>query len=147
MTLVRTTTLGAAVIALGCELADGGATSPLRSLDRTAFALEAGPILAERCGASLCHGNRVRPFALYAPGQHRRPPTTTYAKLPLDAAELDANYEATLGFLDSQRGTDTTLIRKALGVGGVGGHGGGAIFEAPSDPECRALRAWIGGLP
>jgi hypothetical protein len=138
---------GALALGAGCDLhVDGGVTA-LASPDRAAFAERAGAVLAERCGTATCHGRTDRPYALFATLHHRLPELGTYAKRPLTEAEIDANYQATLGFLDADRALDTTLVRRALGVGGAGGHGGGAIFEAPSDPECRSLRAWIDGAP
>ncbi len=133
--------------AAGCD-ADGlGDLAPLRSPDREAFAARAGEVLTQRCGTASCHGQAERPYALYAPLQRRQPEIGDYAKRPLTEAEIDANYLATLGFLDADRALDTTLLRRALAIGGAGSHGGGAVFEAPSDPECRALREWIEGGP
>ncbi|MEZ4269135.1 MAG: hypothetical protein R3F39_22495 [Myxococcota bacterium] len=131
----------------GCDNDGLGGLAPLRSPDRVAFAARAGEVLAQRCGTANCHGNAERPYALYAPLQRRQPEIGDYAKRPLTEAEIDANYVATLGFLDAERALDTTLLRRALAVGGAGSHGGGAVFEAPSDPECRALRDWIEGGP
>ncbi len=131
-----------ALLALaGCGL-EAQATSPLPAPDRARFDDAAGEILARRCGTSACHGREDRPFALYAQGQRRLPPTGTFAKAPLDPAEEGANYSATLGFLDAPRALETLLVEKALGLAG---HGGGPVFEHRSDPECQALRAWIEG--
>lgn len=142
--MTRGLLLGLAVLS-GCDLSNG--MLALDAPDRAAFEAEAGPILAERCGAVQCHGNAERPFNLYSIGNRRRPPLGTYSHDPLTPLEHDANYKATLGFLDAERARETTLLRKALGVGGSGGHGGGAVFEAASDPECRAVRAWIEESP
>ncbi len=127
---------------LGCA-DDPDALTPLPALDRADFAAEAGPLIAKRCGLSPCHGDAARPFNLFAPRQRRLPPTTTYDRGPLSDAEIDANYRATLGFLDADRAVDTLLVQKSLGRAA---HGGGLVFEAPSDPECRAIRAWIDGV-
>jgi hypothetical protein len=146
-------TLAAALAALallsaaGCDSDGLGDLVPLRSLDEAAFAARAGEVLTQRCGNAGCHGNAERPYALFAPLQRRQPEIGDYAKEPLTEAEIHANYLATLGFLDAERALDTTLLRRALGTGGAGSHGGGAVFEAPSDPECRALREWIEGGP
>lgn len=135
----------ATLAASGCTLGEPDGEGPLRQPSRTAFALEAGPILAKRCGDFSCHGVDERPFSLYAVGRMRLASRDRYRPTPLSRAEVDANYGATLGFLDAPKGRDTTLVRKALGVGGPGGHRGGAVFEAPSDPECKAVTTWIEG--
>ncbi len=128
----------------GCEV-DSSDLHELRTPSRTTFPNQAGPVLATRCGDYACHGNAMRPFALYEVGRRRLSDADGFTSNPLTEAELDANYNATLGFLDADRARETTLIRKALGVGGEGGHKGGAVFAAPSDPECRALLDWIKG--
>lgn len=132
--------VGALVLA-GCGAPDDSAVA-LADPGRERFAGEAGPLLARRCGDVGCHGNRERPYVLYAPGRLRLGDARGSV---LSAAELEANYRATLGFLDADRPAETTLLRKALSSGGPGAHKGGAIFEAPSDPECRALARWITG--
>lgn len=118
---------------------------PLPQPSRAIFAEQAGPILAKRCCDPSCHGDAERPYALYAVGRRRLDPAATYAATPLGPDEIEANYRATLGFVDAPRGRDTTLIQKALAVGGPGSHHGGAVFEAPSDPECVAVIDWIEG--
>ena len=131
----------------GCAPPEDG-ESALPAPSRDVFRDQAGPILEKRCcDAGACHGVAERPYALYAVGRRRLDPTETYAATPLHPAEIDANYESTLGFIDATRGRETTLIKKALAVGGKGGHQGGAIFEAPSDPACVALIDWIEGKP
>jgi len=129
----------------GCGGPPADGLSPLPTPDRALFAQEASHILERRCGSSNCHGRVERPFALYAQRQRRQAPIGTFSLEPLGQDELDANYRATLGFLDDDDPRRTTLIRKALGIGGTGGHRGGAVFEAPSDPECRAVLAWLRG--
>lgn len=61
---------------------------------------------------------------------------------PLSKAEWDANYNALLGFVDDPAPRRTTLMRKALGQLA---HGGGAVMQAPSDPQFRAIEAWLLG--
>jgi hypothetical protein len=132
-------------VALGGCVVDPSAMTELPGPSRANFAVEAGPILAKRCGDYACHGNADRPYALYAVSRRRLAPADQFTSHPLTTLEWDANYRATLGFLDAPRGRDTTLIQKALAVGGVGGHKGGALFAAPSDPECQAILSWIAG--
>ena len=122
---------------------DASGREPLPQPSRELFGDEAGPLLEKRCGDGACHGMAERGFAIYAGGRRRADPADTYSTEPLTLAEIDANYRATLGFLDAPRAVDTTLLEKALGTGGPGGHLGGAVFEAPSDPECRAIVRWI----
>lgn len=133
------------LLASGCVV-DSSGTTPLLMPDRQVFSLEAGPILSRRCGDYACHGNSARPYALYAVSRRRLNAADQYSSHPLTSAEWDANFNATRGFLDAPRGRDTALIQKALSTGGAGDHKGGAIFAAPSDPECQAILAWIDGV-
>lgn len=137
--------LASALALVACEGEPPGSFA-LLTPPRETFEAEAAPLLAKRCADVACHGT-PRPFSLYAVGRRRMDPRATYLADPLTPAELDANYHATLGFLDAPRPRDTTLLQKALGAGGPGGHRGGAVFAAPSDPECRALARWIAGEP
>ena len=141
---------GAVVLVLvadACAVVDTGEAERLPGPSRATFTDEAEPLLEKRCGDGACHG-MDRPYALYAVGQRRVVAADVFSAEPLTRAEVDANYVATLGFLDAPTAVDTTLIRKALGLGGPGGHRGGVVFEAPSDPECRAVVRWIeGGSP
>lgn len=106
------------------------------------FDAEVGPLLEGRCGDAACHGRPERPLPLYAPGARRLYPADTFWKGPLKPAEVAANYRAVLGFIDDARPRRTTLLRKAVGELG---HGGKRIFEAWSDPACRAVEAWLLG--
>jgi hypothetical protein len=133
----------ASLFVAGCVVDPGGA-SPLPSPSRASFAVEAGPLLARRCADYGCHGHPDHAFALYAMGRRRLAHADAGTAHPLSSAEVDANYMATLGFLDAPRPRDTLLLRKALGLAG---HKGGAVFAAPSDPECDAVMAWIAGRP
>lgn len=136
--------LGLAPSLVGCAPVDTSEAAPLASPSRATFTLEAEPLLERRCGDGACHG-MDRPYALYAVGQRRVVAADVFSAEPLTRAEVDANYVATVGFLDAAEPLETTLLQKALGVGGDGGHRGGAVFEAPSDPACRALVRWIEG--
>ncbi len=130
---------GLLVMVLGACGPGTDATVPLAAPDRASFELEAAPLLAKRCGDVACHGTERHAFALYAVGRRRLRAADTFSSKPLTAAELDANFLATLGFLDAPAPVDTTLLRKALGMG----HGGDAVFAHPSDPECQAVLRWL----
>ncbi len=114
-------------------------TVPLAAPDRASFEFEAAPLIAKRCGDVACHGTERHAFALYAVGRRRLRAVDTYSAKPLTTAEIDANFFATLGFLDAEKPLETTLLKKALGQG----HGGGAVFAHPSDPECQAVLRWL----
>lgn len=133
--------LGVAALLSGCGGLDVEATVPLAAPSRAGFELEAAPLLSKRCGDVACHGTERHAFALYAVGRRRLRAADTFSARPLATAELDANYLATLGFLDAAKATETTLLRKALGKA----HGGGAVFAHPSDPECLAVLRWLDG--
>lgn len=137
------------VVASACAFAciDTGGLAYLPRPSRAEFESEAGPILAKRCGDASCHGAPEHPYRVFAVGRFRMEPGDVFTSKPLTSLEIDANYAMTLGFLDAPRARNTTLVRKALGLGGAGGHKGGAVFAHPSDPECRALTAWIEGTP
>lgn len=136
--------VGLAVVVLcGCGALDTTATVPLATPSRAGFELEAAPLLAKRCGDVACHGTERHAFALFAVGRRRLRAADTFSAKPLVTLELDANYLATLGFLDAVAPLDTTLLRKALGKG----HGGGAVFAHPSDPECLAVLRWLNESP
>lgn len=138
--------LALTLLAAGCGPDGTDQTLAPPRPDRAAFDLEAGPLLAKRCADTNCHGME-RPFPLFAVGRRRADVRLMFSTEPLTSAEVDANYTATLGFLDAPRPRDTTLLRKAIGMGGEGGHKGGAVFAAPSDPECRAIERWIKTAP
>lgn len=148
--VLRAWVLSPLILVLGCvvDMPPGAVLIRADRAARSTFANEAGPLLTKRCGDTTCHGNPERPFGLYAVGRRRLIAADMYKPAPLTPAEWDANFNATTGFLDAERPRETTLILKALGVGGVGGHRGGAVFAAPSDPECQAILGWIAaGVP
>ena len=127
-------------VAAGCNGQAGSYALP--SPDLVHFTEAVSPILEASCGSVACHGDASRPFALYAPRQRRADPGALFDKTPLTSAEVLANYRATLGFLDASAALETSLLGKSLGR-----LGHTAVFEAPGDPDCRALRAWIGEAP
>ncbi len=132
----------ALVVCLGCADHLEPAPIALPTPDRASFDLDAGPLLATRCGDALCHGRPDRPFVLYSVGRHRLDPAQTYLSTALSVTERDRNFASTLGFLDHAAPAQTTLLRKALGQLG---HKGGVVFEAPSDPTVVAIAGWLTG--
>lgn len=136
-----------AVIALallaGCVEPDEGSV-PVVWLDATVFAEEIQPILGERCGNPSCHGRSDRPLAIYSPGRWRADPTRTFLPEPLTEAELAHDYAAACAFAAHDGAVDIApLLLKPLGAGAGVYHGGGAVFAATTEPDYRALAAWI----
>lgn len=131
---------------VGCTV-EAGPDEALREPSRLTYPEQAGPILARRCGDFSCHGNDVQAFGQFAVGRRRQLAGDRFTARPLTEAEWDANYRATLGFIDADRPTDTTLLQKALAIGGKGAHKGGPVFQHPSDPQCQAVRAWMQAAP
>lgn len=133
------------LVAAACGPVDPSALQPLPEPDRLLFDRVVSPILEQRCGEGSCHGDSARPFNLYAPGRRRLEGVPTFSRQPLSAEELSANFVASLGFIDHEIPTQTTLLNKALSPGGPEAHGGGAVFTGIHDPECRAVVEWLGG--
>lgn len=132
-----------AALMLACAACgDTGGSTTLASPDVARFETLVAPVLETSCASVSCHGDAQRPLALYAPRQRRLDPAARYDKTPLTPAEVRANYDAVRGFLDAASALDTTLVRRPLGYAGHT-----VVFEAPSDPGCRALRVWLEGPP
>jgi hypothetical protein len=115
----------------------------LPDLDRAVFEREVQPILASQCANPTCHGRPERPLSLFAPGRFRRVPEELHLPGPLTPEELDHNYRASVALAaDPAPGDDALLARKPLAGGGLY-HGGGAVFDGPTDRSYRTLRAWM----
>lgn len=127
---------------LGCESQQAPPAAAVPALDRAAFEAEAGVLLSKGCGDSACHGRADRPLRLFAVGRYRMITSERFSPKPLSKAEWDANYNAVLGFVDHPQPRQSTLMRKALGQLA---HGGGVVMQAPSDPQFRAVEAWLLG--
>lgn len=128
--------------ALGCESQQPPPPQPLLAADRALFVAEAGPLLSKGCGDPACHGRGDRPLRLFAVGRYRMITSQQFSPKPLSEAEWDANFNAVLGFVDHPTPRHSTLLRKALGQMA---HGGGVVMQAPSDPQFRAVEAWLLG--
>jgi hypothetical protein len=135
----------AALLAAECVVGPG-LGRPLTPADLGRFAAEAQPALAS-CANPSCHGRPERPLALYAPGLHRADPSRRWLDEPLTEAELAANLERVLPFVDPGDPVRSTLVQKPLDParGGVP-HRGGVQWEDPADPGCADVIAWIAAL-
>ncbi len=138
------TVLGLTALAAsaGCESQVPPPWQQVPAADRAAFEAEAGPLLSKGCGDSKCHGRAERPLRQFAVGRHRMVASEQFSPKPLSKAEWDANFNAILGFVDNPVPRRSTLLRKALGQMA---HGGGAVMQAPSDPQFQAVEAWLLG--
>lgn len=127
---------------LGCESQQAPRSQLVAAADREQFEVEAGPLLSKGCGDPACHGRGDRPLRLFAVGRYRMITSEQFSPKPLSEAEWDANFNAVLGFIDHPAPRQSTLLCKALGQLA---HGGGAVWQAPSDPQVRAVEAWLLG--
>ena len=143
--------LCALVVAAAC--AQGNPAVDAELLDEPAFRCQVEPVLARRCAFPACHGDRQRPFRLYAPNRLRFGLPADALAAPLTAEEHAANYQVAAGFASPSAGYDEPLlVAKPLSerLGGAT-HGGAEmcgdadVFESASDPELALLRAWIAG--
>jgi hypothetical protein len=130
------------ILTLGCQSQEPPLSQAVPAADRALFEAEAGPLLSKGCGDSACHGRADRPLRLFAVGRYRMITSEQFSPKPLSKAEWDANFNAVLGFVDHPAPRHSTLMRKALGQMA---HGGGAVMQAPSDPQFRAIEAWLLG--
>lgn len=119
--------------------------TPIPELDRAVFEREVQPMLAARCASPTCHGRPERALSVFAPGRWRSDAESVHLPGPLTEAELDHNYRASSALAaDPAPGDAALLARKPLAGGGLY-HGGGALFDGPTDRDYLALRAWMDG--
>ena len=131
-------------LAIGCGARDE-ARQQIRMLDRGAFESDIQPILERRCANPTCHGREDRPLSVYAPRCWREDPARIHMDEPLTASEIEHDYVASCVMAQIAAPNGSLFARKALGERGGLYHGGGAVFDGPSDPEYRALEAWARG--
>jgi hypothetical protein len=112
--------------------------------DLEAFVRDVEPVLEARCANPSCHGRPERPLSLYAPSARRKNPDGTYLAGPLSGDELWHNYAVSCA-LSAGTPEEALLARKPLGASGGLYHGGGAVFEGPTDRGYRAIIRWLGG--
>ena len=133
--------LGVVLAVVACDVE--APTSPaLPALDEEMFRGSVQPILFKRCGNPSCHGNELRPFALYVPGAHRVDPRDVFLDPPLTDHEAHANLERTRAFC-IDNGAAPELLSKPLAAPGGLEHRGGDIFESAEDREYRVIQAWL----
>ncbi len=146
------TRLGCAMLlAAGC-LQGNPEVDPL-ALDEAAFRCDVEPMLARRCAYPACHGDRRRPFRVYAPNRLRLGLPGDALAAPLSPEEHDANFEIAAALATPAAGyAESLLVVKPLSSrlggayhGGAEQFGGGDVFESSEDPDLALLRAWIAG--
>jgi hypothetical protein len=122
------------------------------SLDREYFRCNVQPVLAARCGFGACHGTRVRPFAIFAPGRERLRVAWDRPTEPVTDDEIDANYQLVSGFTTPDATGEPWLLAKPLETSAGGYYHRGAdlfgsedVFVTKDDSGYRVLERWIGG--
>ncbi len=133
----------------GCSLQPEALEFP--DADRREFATDVYPVLLANCAFSTCHGDAIRPFAVFGPGRTRLDPDLdVYA--PVTADEVAFSYARARSMLiDPEGPRRAPLLRKPLAVaaGGAKHEGddpwGGAVFESKTDPRYEALFFWAIG--
>ena len=134
----------------GCAVDYPPAQAP--ALDRDFFRCNVQPVLAARCAFPACHGTRVRPLAIYAPGRERYRVGWDRPTEPITADEIDANYKVASGFATTSATGDAWLVAKPL-TPAAGGYyhraadlfGAEDVFLTKDDPGYKLLAAWIAG--
>ena len=99
---IAATIMAALLLGGGCrDDLEEGRTLP--ALDYHAFRCTVEPVLIERCGFGVCHGNAERPFQVIAPGRYRPGiEDATVLLSELTKEESDANFNAALTFVQSE---------------------------------------------
>jgi len=133
----------ALVLAAACA-GPSGDVEPLLVGDAARFAEEVQPVITERCATGGCHGRPDRPLCLYAPGQHRADPARLHLDEPLTSEEIGRNARRLASFAHGTGADGSLTLQKPLATGAGGcWHGGGDVFVDRSDPDYRAVRAWL----
>jgi hypothetical protein len=142
--------LAALLVVAGCAVENPPAAAP--SLDRDFFRCNMQPVLAARCAFPACHGTRVRPLAIYAPGRERLQVGWDRPTEPVTQAELDANYQLVTGFTTTTATGEPWLLAKPLAPAAGGYYHRGAdlfgsedVFLTKDDPGYQLLARWIAG--
>lgn len=124
------------------------------ALDREYFRCNVQPVLAARCAFPACHGTRVRPFAIFAPGRERLRVTWDRPTEPVTQDELDANFRLVTGFTTLDATGEPWLLSKPLATAAGGYYHRGAdlygaedVFMTKDDAGYQLLEKWIAGEP
>lgn len=131
----------------GCVQEDLESPLELPLLNVESFRCEVHPILLRTCAFGACHSDPDRRFRLFAPHRLRLAGEIGL----LSETEIEANFNATLGFLQSGS-SDAWLLLKPLDSS-AGGYfhvgkemfGGGDVFLSTSDPDYRTIASWVDG--
>jgi len=132
----------ATLLALSCSSPPESGSERVHWLDYDEFRTNVQPIYAESCSNPSCHARPERAFSLYAPLARRMDQTRTHLLEPLTDEELLHNYVVSCVLAS---GSDPLLLRKPLAEHASTYHGGGAVFEGPSDARYRTLEGWVEG--
>jgi hypothetical protein len=136
----------------GCVASGLDAPAPATSLDREYFRCNVQPVLAARCAFPACHGTRVRPLALYAPGRERYQVGWDRPTEPITQFELDANFGIAGGFTTTTSTGEPWLLAKPLATSAGGYYHRGAdlfgredVFLSKDDVGYQVLANWVAG--
>lgn len=138
------------VFTVGCAVDN----PPLQfgTLDRPFYRCNVQPVLAARCAFPACHGTRVRPLAIFAPGRERLRVTWDRPTEPITEEEIDANLALVSGFTTLDATGDAWLLAKPLATAAGGYYHRGAdlygtrdVFQTKDDAGYLLLERWIAG--
>jgi len=140
------------LLALAAGCAVDNPPTEVGPLDRSYFHCNVQPVLAARCAFPACHGTRVRPLAIFAPGRERLRVTWDRPTEPVTADELDANFQLVSGFTTLDATGEPWLLSKPLASAAGGYYHRGAdlygaddVFMTKDDAGYQLLAKWIAG--
>ena len=140
----------ALLLVVGCAV-DNPPTQ-IGALDREYFRCNVQPVLAARCAFPACHGTRVRPLAIFAPGRERLRVSWDRPTEPVTQDELDANFRLVTGFTTLESTGQPWLLSKPLSTAAGGYYHRGAdlygtedVFMTKDDAGYQLLEKWIAG--
>ena len=138
------------LLVVGCAVENPPAQSG--PLDREYFRCNVQPVLAARCAFPACHGTRVRPLAIFAPGRERLRVTWDRPTEPVTQEELDANFRLVSGFTTPDATGEPWLLSKPLATSAGGYYHRGAdlfgtedVFMTKEDAGYQLLENWLSG--
>lgn len=141
-----------AFLALAGCVSDIDAPDRAAALDREYFRCNVQPVLAARCAFPACHGTRVRPLAIYAPGRERYQVGWDRPTEPITQFELDTNFGIASGFTTTTSTGEPWLVSKPLATAAGGYYHRGAdlfgredVFLTKDDRGYQMLESWIAG--